>query len=200
MTRRLFPLLSLALLLAIPATAKDKKKAQLPDYVLRAETVRVVIDPDAAVPIDQPNLNRDARDAVEQALTDWGRFKVVYEPHDQPDLVIVIRAGDDRLARPMIRGGSDDSIRIGQRSQAPPFGNDPTNSPQDHGPRITNEVGPTTDSFEVYQGRGSDPVTNSAPAWRYMAKDCLREPDVTAVEQFRKAIADTEKSKPAKKP
>jgi len=37
--------------------------------------------------------------------------------------------------------------------------------------------------------------------WRYIAKDCLREPKVTAVEEFRKAIAEAEKPKiPATRP
>ncbi len=44
-----------------------------------------------------------------------------------------------------------------------------------------------------------DPL-DSPPVWRYMAKDCLREPGVTAVEEFRKAIAQAEKPQPPKKP
>jgi hypothetical protein len=36
--------------------------------------------------------------------------------------------------------------------------------------------------------------------WRYTAKDCLRAPEVSAVEEFRKAIAAAEKPQPAKKP
>ena len=38
------------------------------------------------------------------------------------------------------------------------------------------------------------------PVWRYIAKDCLREPGVTAVEEFRKAIAEAEKPHPPKSP
>jgi hypothetical protein len=61
-----------------------------------------------------------------------------------------------------------------------------------------NEVGQTEDTFSVYRGV-SDPL-NSSPVWRYIAKDCLRGPKVAAVEQFRKAVADAEKLRPAKKP
>ncbi len=44
---RLSFLLPLLVLLATQALAKDKNKSTLPEYVLRAQTVLVVIDPDA---------------------------------------------------------------------------------------------------------------------------------------------------------
>jgi len=34
---------------------------------------------------------------------------------------------------------------------------------------------------------------NRAPLWRYVAKNGLRSPDVPAVEEFRKALAEAEK-------
>jgi len=51
----------------------------------------------------------------------------------------------------------------------------------------------------VYRG-GMGSSLDSPPVWRYIAKDCLREPGVTAVEEFRKAIAQAEKPQPPKKP
>ena len=67
------------------------------------------------------------------------------------------------------------------------------------GPRVTNEAGPSEDAFEVYRGGVQTPL--DAPAvWRYIAEDCLRPPKVSAVEEFRKAIADAEKPQPSKKP
>jgi len=57
------------------ATAKDKKKPVLPEDILRAQTVRVVIDRDAGEPLDQPRANYMARDNVEKALMEWGRFR-----------------------------------------------------------------------------------------------------------------------------
>ena len=45
MTARLSSLFLLAALLAFPASAKDKKKSSLPEYVLRATTVLVVVSP-----------------------------------------------------------------------------------------------------------------------------------------------------------
>ena len=43
---------SVLFLCCIVASGKDKKKAVLPNAVLDAETVLVVIDPEAGVPID----------------------------------------------------------------------------------------------------------------------------------------------------
>ena len=62
------------------------------------------------------------------------------------------------------------------------------------------EVGPSEDSFEVHQG-GLDYPLDSPPVWRYIRKDCLRPtPQVAAVEEFRKAVADAEKPKVPKTP
>ena len=58
-------------------------------------------------------------------------------------------------------------------------------------PRITNEIGSPEDTFEVYLGGVEHPLDRS-PIWRYMAKDALNGPQVDAVEQFRKAIAESE--------
>src|SRR5215469_3528695 len=129
MTARL-PLLLLTALLAVPATGKDKKKFTLPEDVLRAQTVRVVIDPQAGEPLDQPNANANARDNVEKALMDWGRFRLVMDGQES-DLVIAIRTGSGQAARPTIKGGpidqrtgiaqsTDSSIRIGVQQGRPP--------------------------------------------------------------------------------
>lgn len=208
MATRLSALFTLALLLAPTAFAKDKKPV-LPEYVLRARTVLVVIDPDAGEPLDQPYTNAMARENVEKALMEWGRFNLVMDGAES-DLIISVRTGNDRLMRPTIKGGpldqrpgvgqsTDSSIRIGgQHGQQPPL-TDPSMDPQNRGPHIGNEVGPTEDMFAVYRGGVSDPL-DSSPVWRYSAKDCLRAtPQVTAVEKFRKAIADAEKPQ-AKKP
>ncbi len=212
MVRRLFPLLSIFFLLLIPATAKDKKKAVMPAGVLRAQTVRVVIDPDAGEPVDQPNANDMARDNVERALMEWGRYQPVMDGQES-DLVIKIRTGNGRAMRPTIKGGpvdqrpglgqtTDSSVRIGvQQGQAPPL-NDPSMTPPGRGgsPRMSNEIGPTEDMFEVYLGGEQYPLDGS-PVWRYVATDCLRAPKVTAVEEFRKAVAEAEKPQPqSKKP
>jgi hypothetical protein len=212
MTARLSSLLLLVPLLATPSIAKDKKASSMPERVLRARTVLVVIDPDAGEPLDQPRANETARDTVERALAQWGRFNLVMDGAES-DLVIVVRTGDGRAGRPTVKGGpidnrpgvmqpGDGSIRIGaQRGQPPPLTDpsmDPQNrDPQNRAPRVGSEVGASEDSFLVYLGGTQYPL-DSPPVWRYAAKDCLRQPTVAAVEEFRKAVADAEKP-PTKK-
>jgi hypothetical protein len=210
MKARLSFLLPLLALLATQAIAKDKKKSTLPDYVLRAETVRVVIDPDAGEPLDHPTANATARDNVERALEVWGRFKPVLDGQES-DLVVVVRTGNDKAVEPTIRGGpidqragvgqsTDSGIRIGgQHGQPPPLTDPSTDPQQNRGPHISNEVGLTKDSFAVYRGNVVNPL-DSSPVWRYVAKDCLQAPYVAAVEEFRKAIAQAEKPQQPKKP
>lgn len=208
MTARLSSLLLLAALLAVPAKAKDKKKSTLPDYVLKATTVLVVVSPDAGEPVDQPMTNATARENVEKALMQWGRLRLVMDG-EESDLVIAVRTGNGSAVRPTIKGGpidqrpgtvetGDSSIRIGAQQGQPPPLSDPGMGPQ-NGPRMGNEIGASEDTFEVYRGGVEDPL-DSSPVWRYVAKDCLREPGVTAVEEFRKAIAKAEKPQPPKKP
>jgi hypothetical protein len=216
MTARLCSLVLIATLLVVPAMAKDKKKSSLPEYVLRATTVRVVIMPDAGEPVDQPMANSTARDNVERALMQWGRLRPVLDGQES-DLVIAVRTGSGRMMQPTIKGGpidnrpgvaqpTDGGIRIGAQQGTPPPLSDPSmgpqNAPQNRpqtGPRAGNEIGPTEDTFEVYRGGVADPL-DSAPVWRYIAKDCLSAPDVPAVEQFRKAIVEAEKPQMSKKP
>lgn len=210
MIGRVYCIVCLAALLALPVIAKDKNKSTLPEFVLRAQTVRVVIDPNAGEPLDHPNANATARDSVERALQVWGRFKPVLDGQDS-DLVVVVRTGSDKAVQPTIRGGpinqragvgqsTDSSIRIGGQQGQPPPLNDPSTDPtQNRGPHISNEVGFTKDSFAVYRGDVANPL-DSSPVWRYIAKDGLQAPNVAAVEEFRKAIAQAEKPQPSKKP
>jgi len=218
MRRCLFLLVPLAILLPLAAGAKDKKdknKPQISPLILRAQTVRVVIDPYAGEPLDQPQSNAMARENVEKALTEWGRFRVSVLDGEDTDLVIAIHTGDDRMARPTVRGGPIDqragvgqetpgTIRMGGQRGQPPFNDpmDPSNPRNQGPPGIGSEIGPRTDSFMVYQGRtwvGNS--LDSPPLWRYEKKNCLNpNPQVTAVEELRKAIADAEKPKDPKKP
>lgn len=187
--------------LTAPLSAKDKKKPTLPEYVLQAQTVRVVVAPESGEPLDQPMANSTARDNVEKALSEWGRYRVLMDG-EEADLIIAVRTGSGRMVRPTIKGGpidqrggvaqgTDSTIRIGGQQGRPP-GSDPTMNPQDQSPHVSNEIGPSDDTFEVYRGGISHPLDSSA-VWRYIAKDCLRPPDMRAVEEFRKAIAHSEK-------
>src|SRR5579862_3628693 len=210
MTARLSFLLSLLALLTTQAVAKDKNKSALPEYVLQAQTVRVVIDPDAGEPLDHPNANAMARDNVEKAIMEWGRLQPVLDGQES-DLIVVVRTGNGRTVQPTIRGGpidqragvgqsTDSSIRIGGQHGQPPPLTDPSTDPQpNQGPRVSNEVGSSEDSFAVYRGGVADPL-DSSPVWRYNVKGCLQAPKVAAVEEFRKAVAQAEKPQQPKKP
>jgi hypothetical protein len=209
MTVRVFSLLLLATLLAVPAGAKAKKKQTLPEYVLKATTALVVVNPEAGEPLEQPMANATARENVEKALMEWGRFRLVMDGAES-DLVIAVRTGSGKMVQPTIKGGpidsrpgvgqsTDSSIRIGAQQGTPPPLTDPGMGGPQNGPRMSNQVGPSEDTFEVYRGGVQDPL--DAPAvWRYLAKDCLREPKVTAVEEFRNAIAEAEKPQVPQKP
>lgn len=202
MPARLSWFLLVTLLVASPLNARDKKKPSLPEIVLRARTVLVVIHPDAGEPLNQPTANATARENVEKALMNWGRLQPVLDGQEA-DLVIAVRTGTGRMVSPTIKGGPIDSrptvmeptdtgIRIGAQQGRAPSPNDPGMSGPRGGPRISNEVGSSEDSFEVYLGTGAYPL-DSSPVWRYVAKDCLRAPVVSAVEEFRKAVAESEK-------
>jgi hypothetical protein len=209
MTTRLPSLVLLTALLVVPASAKEKKTSTLPEDVLRATTALVVISPDAGEPVDRPTANATARDSVEKAFMQWGRFRLVM-PGEEADLVIAVRTGSGKMMQPTIKGGpidqrpgtvqtGDGSVRIGARQGQPPPLSDPGAGPPQNGPRMSNEVGASEDTFEVYRGHGQYPLESPA-VWRYIAKDCLREPGVTAVEEFRKAIAKAQQPPPPPKP
>jgi hypothetical protein len=189
------------LLLAPPADAKNKKKQTLPDYVLKALKVLIVIHPDSGEPLTNLAANRTALDNVERAMMKWGRFNLVMDVQTA-DLVVVVRAGyaggpavsnSPTDNRPLIYQPSGGDVRVAGQQGRPPDLNDPgLAGSADRGPHIGNEIGPSEDTFEVYQG-GIEYPLDAAPAWRYMAKDALSGPQVTAVEQFRKAIDESEK-------
>ena len=171
----------------------------LPEYVLRAETVAVVIRPEAGEPVTSPNANRTAQTNVENAITKWGRFKVITNAQ-AADLIIAVRTG--HANGPTIRNSPADrrqNDQIGdipdanQQGSAPDLTNSGRSTVTDRRPHITNEMGQPEDSFEVYRGRVDYPL--DAPAvWRYAAKDALDEfPEVVAVEQFRNAITEAER-------
>jgi hypothetical protein len=200
----------LLLLLSIPqADAKNKKKQLLPDYVLKAQRVLVVIRPDAGEPLTNPTANRTAQDEVERAISKWGRFNLVIEAQTA-DLVIAVRkghAGGPTISnspvdnRPVVfqTGGqpSGGGTRIGGQQGRPPDLTNPGLGPEDSGPRISNQIGPSDDIFEVYLGGIEDPL-DAPPIWRYSAKNALNGPQVGAVEQFRKAVEESEKQRQQK--
>ncbi len=198
---------SLLLLSCITATAKDKKKIILPADVLQAQTVLVVIDPDTGQSIEDPLANRTARDNVEKALMNWGRFRLVQSAYEA-DLIIVVRKGSGKMVQPTIGGipqndrpvifqPSDTGPRVGGERGSPPPLEDPTRSPHSS-PHPQLEGGQPEDMFAVYRGQRENALDSPA-VWRYTARDAFRSPGVPAVEEFRKTIVEAEKQQ-AKNP
>jgi hypothetical protein len=193
--------LFLLLLLVPQIHAKNKKKQLLPDYVLRAERVLVVVHPDAGEALTSPMGNRTAQDAVEQAITKWGRFKLAMDAQTA-DLVIAVRKGnkggpvishspvDDRPV--IFQTGGGGGRAGGQQGREPNLTQPFPGDAGDQAPRLGTQIGSSEDSFEVYRGGVEYPLDVS-PVWRYTAKNSLNEPQVTAVEEFRKAIEESEK-------
>jgi hypothetical protein len=195
-------------LLVPQINAKNKKKQLLPDDVLRAERVLVVIHPDASEGVTNPMANRTAQDAVERAIREWGRFNLVLDPQTA-DLIIAVRKGnksgpvishspvDDR---PVIYLPGVPDARVGQPQPPgrPPDLTEPfPGGSGNRGPQLGSQVISSDDTFEVYRGGGEYPL-DTAPVWRYMAKGSLDGPQVAAVEQFRKAIEESEKQRQQK--
>ena len=205
MSRTLILLLLVAVLSPF-AGAKDKAKI-LPAQVVHARTILVVIDPDAGEPVTDPGANRTAREDVEKALMQWGRFHLVMES-STADLVLSVRKGTGRNVVPTVNGGpiddrpvilqpnGDGGIRIGGQHGRPP--DLTTGQTTGGGPRLGTEVGASEDTMALYFGGVEYPL-DSAPLWRYTAKDALHPPKIAAIDQLRKDIAETEKALQAKK-
>jgi len=179
--------------------SKDKEPA-FPAYLLRAETVFVLIDPEAGNSASAPLANQKARDDVEKALMKWGRFRLAVN-QGVADLVIVVRKGSGRVVQPTIGGlptndrpvivqPTESGTQLGGQKGRPPGSTDP--APQDTRPTPQIEAGVADDMLVVYQGGVGNPL-DGPPAWRYVNKDALKSPNVPAVAEFRKAIEKAEK-------
>ena len=194
----------IALALVPLTSAKDKKKQVLPNYVLRAQTVAVVIRPEAGEPLTSPAANRTAQINVMNAMAKWGRFRLVSDAQTA-DLIVAVQKG--HANGPTIRNSPVDSQPIildggvqpadggippaGVHGRSPDLTNPGMGRPSSRAPNISNEAGMSEDSFEVYMG-GVDHPLDAPPVWRYVAKDALNSPQVTAVQQFRNAVNESD--------
>ena len=186
--------------------AKDKKKQMLPNYVLKAQTVAVVIRPEAGEPLTSPAANRTAQVNVMNALAKWGRFRVVSDAQTA-DLIVAVQKG--HANGPTIHNSPTDSQPVtldggvppadggvppaGVSRRSPDLTNPGVGRPSSRAPNISNEAGAgmSEDSFEVYMGGVEYPL--DAPAvWRYVAKDALNSPQMTAVQQFRNVVNESD--------
>jgi hypothetical protein len=203
------------------ASANKKQKVRLPDYVLKAQTVLVVILPEAGEPMDDPFANRKTQEEVEKAFMKWDRYRLALDEYTA-DLVIGVRKGTGKAVNPTIKGGpvdttTDDQVRVGVQQGRPP---DRTQqgAPKEHAhkgmeagaeddrpPNLTQqgapnehahigmEAGAENDTFMVFQGGVQNPLDNP-PVWTYIAKDGLKPPRVVAVEEFRKVVEESDKA------
>ncbi len=194
-------LLFILLLSVLQLQAKNKKKQLLPEDVLRAQTIMVVIHPDTGEAVTAPLANRNAQDEVERAITKWGRFDLVMDAYTA-DLIIAVRKGNKSgpiIAhspadnRPVIFQPGVGDARIGQQQGRPPDLSQPLPGDMgNRGPQLGTQVFSSDDTFEVYRGRMEYPL-DASPVWRYIAKDSLNAPQDKAVEEFRKAVEESQK-------
>jgi len=183
----------LLLPLLVVGGIEAKEKHVLPDVVLEARTVMIVIIPDAREKPPNPKSEQALRDDVERALERWGRF--LSKSTGKVDLVIVARQG--HVEAPKVTFPANDP-----KSPLHPNSGSPQLDPNTPGlagdragaQRTVDELRLEEDSFEVYQG-GVDRPLDATPVWQYKAKLALTGPKVMAVEHLRKAIEESEKSR-----
>lgn len=205
MSVRALGLLALVVVLSgSQGIAKDKTENSLPDYVLKARTVVIVVAPEPARPLTDPIQNRTVQEDVEKAFVQWGRLQPVYNVQSA-DLVVAVRKGTGRAVTPTVGGIPADgpvvvepagrgAVMVGGQQGPPGLSNDPAlGRPPTTQPRVGTEIGSSDDTFEVYRGRVEDPL-DSVPVWRYSGRGALYSPNVPAVAHFREAVEKAEKS------
>ena len=188
------------------ALANKKEKATLPELVVKAQTVTVLTLPGTRESIAGPVGNRRAQEDVEKAFMKWGRYQLTQEAFTA-DLVIGVRKGTGNVASPTVGGPpsdtrpatietTDNAIRIGAQKGHPPG----DTQSGDAGAAGTNgrattgvQGGGAEDTLGVFIG-GDGYSANSAPIWVCRKVDGLKSPTMSAVEQFRKAVEETEKA------
>jgi hypothetical protein len=196
---------SLLVISAGVASANKTEKVHLPDYVLNAKTVLVVILPDAGEPMDDPSANRKAQEEVEKAFMRWGRYRLALDK-DTADLVIGVRKGTGKGANPTINGWpvdtrpatiekTDNQKRVaGQQGRPPDLTQQGAPTELSAHPHTGMEVGAEDDTFMVFQGGALQFPLDSPPMWKYVGKNALKPPRVEAVEEFRKVVEESEKA------
>ena len=122
---------------------------------------------------------------------------------DTTDLVIGVRKGTGKGANPTINGGpvdtrpatiekTDNQKRVAVQQGRPP---DLTQQGAPTGPaHIGMEAGAEDDTFMVFIGGALQFPMDNPPVWNYVGKNALKPPRVEAVEEFRKAVEESEKA------
>ena len=193
-----------AVSIASTALANKSEKAKLPELVVKAQSVAVLILPGTRESISDPTGNRKAQEDVEKAFMKWGRYQLTQEAFTA-DLVIGVRKGTGNVASPTVGGPpsdtrpttietTDNAIRIGAQKGRPPGDTQSGDAAGTSGKATTGvQGGGAEDALEVFIG-GDGYGASSAPLWVYRKVDGLKAPTMSAVEQFRKAVEETEKA------
>lgn len=190
------------------AWAKSPKKSEIPHIVCNASYVYVrTMDGDVILPRVLPE-DRDAASRVEDQLTRWNRYVLVYQPQ-QADLIFVVRTGRIATAQGNV-GAGHGAVIPGARpapdptdaSQGPEDPSQSTRTPGGIGPNSSLgagcSVGPPDDLLALYAKPGN--VDAQTPLWEHTLKDGLAAPDVPLFEQLRTAIDQSCHDQPTDKP
>jgi len=201
---RVLALFAGIVVLASCVVAKKKEKQVLPDAVLRAQTVFVVIQPDAKEPLTEPNANLKAQKAVEEALMKWGKFRLALDTATA-DIVISVQKGIGKAMSPTISGGPVDSrpvdvegdasqIRIMGQKGHPDTTSISTNDPNLNARAQTGtQAGGSEDVLRLFIGGAVEYPPDYAPVWMYSRKDALKGPEMAAVAELKKVFEESER-------
>jgi hypothetical protein len=167
--RKMTAVLAGVAVLSVCALAQKRKTPNFPRLIVHATWVYVMAIQGDAYAYD-PRIDAQDRQsvfAVEDALKQWGRYKLVMHP-DEADIVLVLRRG--RIAD--LKGG----ISIGGGS----------NRPLEPGTYTGLEGGTPDDTLLVMPG-GPHPM-DSAPLWRRSQFDGLKAPALRLFRQFQREV------------
>ena len=184
------PYLFLLSLVFVPL-AYGKKKDVLPDEVLHAKTIMIMILPTPGTPMDEADI-KTTREGVSNAFNKWGRFSVA--DAGTSDLLIVCRKGHVEAPTPNLPPPEKIHPNTGRAMPDP-------GTPGMRGPselerqRTVDRLLAEDDVLEVYSG-GADHSVERTPLWRYKGRGALQGSKPAAVEKFRKAIEESEKQRP----
>src|ERR1039457_295470 len=139
----------------------------LPKLVVHAKYVLVTTY--TGDDLTNPHMMPDDRQAVldvQDAIKKWGRYALAYRAKDA-DLILLVRKGHIAEALP--------GMRVGLGSTTKPS----------VGAEVPTDVGDSRDMLALYDAANG---IDSAPLWRDSEKDGLTPPQMSLVQDLRKAV------------
>jgi hypothetical protein len=190
-------LLLIVVALVLPGLAQKKKKEgkrELPDQVLAAQFIYVTgwhgDDHDWRTPSEE----RSAIVRVQRAVQTWGRYRLVYYP-DQADIMMVVKPGHLGV----VQGG----VHVGLGGPEYPTprvggGAGGTADANPNGLGIGAEGGSPDDYLMISLQPSYQPVEASY-IWKTNAKGGLDPGKIKLLEDFKRAVEESEKARAAAK-